>query len=280
MQHFEIPAEILHAFEADGAVCLRRVLDAQWISRLQGAADRIINGTGTEGRLEFTASGRSGRYVSDLFLWRHDPVFRALAFESPLAAVAGQLLRSGKINFLFDHLLCKEPGTADPTKWHQDLPYWPIAGNQVLSIWIALDPVSLETGGVEYVRGSHRWPERYRPVMPSAPEFQSLANMDLPECPSFHRLRDRYEIISWTLEAGDCIAFHALTIHGSGGNSSSTLRRRGLATRWTGDDVTYRTERHALVLPVSPQLAAGAPLDSELFPVVWRAAASAEVDSD
>ena len=30
-----------------------------------------------------------------------------------------------RVNFFFDQLIVKEPGTAQRTPWHQDLPYGP-----------------------------------------------------------------------------------------------------------------------------------------------------------
>ena len=34
--------------------------------------------------------------------------------------------------------------------------YYPVDGDQVVSLWLPLDPVARETS-VEYVKGSHRW---------------------------------------------------------------------------------------------------------------------------
>jgi ectoine hydroxylase-related dioxygenase (phytanoyl-CoA dioxygenase family) len=272
---YAVGGQDIARFWEDGAICLRRVFDADWIARLQPAADRIVAGGGTAGRTEFTAreytaTHQTGRFVSELFLWRQDPVFRSFVLESPAAEVAGRLLRSDKVNFLFDHLLVKEPGTSNPTKWHHDLPHWPIEGDQVLTLWIALDPVRLETGAVQYVKGSHRWGTRYRPVLPNAPDAAAIANAGLPECPAIHKEPGKYEILTWDLEPGDCIAFHALTIHGAGGNKSATQRRRGLATRWTGDDIRFVPGNFVLKLNEDPGLKPGDPLDSDLFPVVWR----------
>lgn len=259
------------AYAADGAICLRGQFDDGWVSRLQAAADEII-AERRRNTQEFTREGKPGRYVSNLFMWREHPVFREFVFGSPAAAIAGEILGAGKINHLFDHLLVKEPGTRDPTVWHHDRPFWPVEGTQICSIWLALDPVTRETGGVEYVAGSHRWPQRYRPVQPHTPELARKRNMDLPDCPAIHKERDRHRMLSWDLEPGDCLVFDSLTVHGSGGNASPETRRRGFATRWCGDDVTYIDAEFVLDLPEAPGLATGAPLDSDLFPVVWRRA--------
>lgn len=257
------------AFVEDGAVCLRRQFDAGWITRLRAATEEILSERGGY-MLEYTPSGGPGRYVGSLFMWRSHPVFHDFVHRSPAAAIAGEIMGSSKINLYSDNLLVKEPGTLDPTLWHHDLPFWSLAGTQVCTVWLALDPVTRETGGVEYVAGSHRWPYRFRPLPPSTPELARKRNMDLPQCPSFDDRRDTYRILSWDLEPGDCVVFDSLTIHGSAGNASSHVRRRGFATRWCGDDVTFLEGDFMLVPPLAPGLVTGDPLDSEMFPVLWR----------
>ena len=36
------------------------------------------------------------------------------------------MMASGSVDFFYDQLFVKEPGTAHPTPWHQDQPYWPV----------------------------------------------------------------------------------------------------------------------------------------------------------
>jgi len=42
-------------------------------------------------------------------------------------------------------------------------------------------------------------------------------------------------------------------------------------TRWTGDDVRYAPKPKVQPLIRQPDIPAGAPLDSDLWPVVWSA---------
>jgi ectoine hydroxylase-related dioxygenase (phytanoyl-CoA dioxygenase family) len=256
------------AFARDGAICLRGHFDEGWIARLQQATEELLSQRSLV--LEYTLQGNPGRFAYTEFMWCVHPVFHEFVHTSPAAAIAGEVMGATKINLFADQLLVKEPGTLDPTRWHHDLPFWPLAGKMTCSIWLALDPVTRETGGVEYVAGSHRWPVRYRPVPPYTPEMSRKRNMDLPECPSFHELRDRYPLLSWDLSPGDCLVFDVLTIHGSAGNTSSAVRRRGFATRWCGDDVTYVDGDFVLTPLYPPGIATGDPLDSDIFPVIWR----------
>ena len=92
--------------------------------------------------------------------------------------MAGQALRSSKATHVFDQLLVKEPGSGTPTRWHHDAPYWPLAGSRLATAWLALDPVSAETGAMRFVKGSHKWGTRFQPVA-----FSSAMRYDTPEPP-------------------------------------------------------------------------------------------------
>lgn len=55
----------------------------------------------------------------------------------------------------------KEPNTVEATDWHHDLPFWPMRGNQILSVWVALTDVGPENSALEYIAGSHKWGKFY-----------------------------------------------------------------------------------------------------------------------
>ena len=71
----------------------------------------------------------------------HDPHHGRLHYASTscLVEVASALMRSEKVNLFFDQSFVKEPNTPDRTPWHNDLPFWPIRGRQVITTWVALD---------------------------------------------------------------------------------------------------------------------------------------------
>ncbi|HEY9567544.1 MAG TPA: phytanoyl-CoA dioxygenase family protein [Thalassobaculum sp.] len=260
----EISTDSIDTYRRDGIVCLRRMFDAGWIAFMVEAVDRAMAAPGRHGE-EYARSG--GRFFGDLDLWqRHEP-FRRFVFESPAAAIAGRLMESTKVNFFYDQLLVKEPGTAERTPWHQDQPYWAVAGRQVCSLWVPFDPVPEETC-VEYVAGSHDWPE-FSPY--HFADGTPYANTGLPPLPDIEAERARHRILRFALEPGDCLVFQAMIVHGAPGNRG-TRRRRALATRWTGDDARYCRRPGEVAIPTSdPGLAHGDVMDCDLFPAVWRA---------
>ena len=258
------------AFARDGVVCLRQVFAPHWIERLRAATEEALAHPGPLAE-DYTPPGKSGRAFNDLDLARRIEGFARFVHESPAAQLCGELMQSCKINFFYDQLIVKEPGTAEKTPWHQDQPYWAVRGRQVCSIWLPLDPVGRDTC-VRYVAGSHEWPE-YNPH--HFADDSAYAGTGLPELPDIDAGPDAYDIRSFAVEPGDCIVFSAMTVHGAPGNASATTRRRAYATRWCGDDARYHVRPGECAIPTrDPGLKDGDHLDCADFPVIWRAGAA------
>ena len=89
--------------------------------------------------------------------------------------------------------------------------------------------------------------------------------------PDIDSEREQYDIKSWQLEPGDCIAFHFLTVHGAPENLSSH-RRRAFSARLLGDDATYVVRGGEMSPPfpgLEKRLKPGMPMDTEEFPVIY-----------
>ncbi|MCZ0951010.1 MAG: phytanoyl-CoA dioxygenase family protein [Rhodospirillaceae bacterium] len=272
---FTVTEDDVLAYEYDGVVCLREVFDADWVERMRGAVDQVLDNPGPL-RQQFR-SDEPGEFISDKFMWTFNEDFRRYVFNSPAAAAAAALMRSVRANIFFDQILVKEPGAAAPSPWHQDVSYWPFSGRQVSSVWMPLDRVDKENGTLEFVRGSHLLKERpfSRDLVfgkdknqPRDSHDQSLRETDDPErLPDIEADRDKWEIVSWVLNPGDAVVFTGLTLHGAPGNHSER-RRRVISTRWMGDDIRYRRKRREATLLRDPGLAPGDRMDCSLFPVV------------
>lgn len=260
-----VSEETVRAYQEDGIVCLRQAFSAEQVAFLQDAVARDMAAPSRMSR-DATRDG-AGRFYSDTFVWRHLPELEGFLRESRAADLARQMMRTRKLNLLFDQFLVKEPGTSTPTVWHHDLPYWPVNGDQICTVWIALDPVTRDSGAVEYVKGSHRWGQRFK-----AESFvdKDLYKEDLPPVPDIEALRDELSFAQYELEPGDCTLHHGLTVHGAPGNLRSDRRRRAYIVRWAGDDAFYYPRPNLQPMLEDPGIAPGGPLDCALFPVMRR----------
>lgn len=261
-----VGAADIAAYERDGVVCLRGMFDADWIAFMREAVAEALANPGPHGE-SYTKAGSPGGFFGDLDMWQRLPGFRRFVFESPAAEIAGRVMGASKINFFYDQLLVKEPGTAERTPWHQDQPYWAVSGRQVCSIWLPFDPVP-QVNAVEYVRGSHLWSRSFLPYHFN--DGSPYRARDLEAMPDIDADRGAYDIVAYEMEPGDCLVFQAMIVHGAPGNASQSYRRRALATRWTGDDARYCVHSGEVAIPTSdPGLKHGDRMDCALFPRVW-----------
>ncbi len=258
-----VTADEVERFQADGVVKLAGLFGHEWIERMRTMTDRSMAHRGDQVREYDTNQG--GRFHANMFQWDVDRDLRAFVFESPAAHVAAVLMGSERVSFFFDHLLVKEPGTVNPTPWHQDLPYWPVAGEQICSLWFAMDRVDESSGAVRYVAGSHRWSTWYRAQ--SFDGSDKYSDQSMPAVPDLDNDPGQ-RIVSFDLEPGDVVAHHVMTMHGAKGNTTTSRRRRGLATRWCGDDAVYDPRPLTMRLPFDSDIPAGAPMRSGRFPLI------------
>lgn len=247
----------------DGAAVLRDVFHAEDLALLARGVDRNLAEPGP--LCLATDSPTGGRFIEDFCRWRHVPEYETFIRTSGIGDLAGGLLDSDEVRLFHDHLLVKEAATSTPTPLHQDQPYYCIDGRQQVSFWIPLDPVPKESS-LELVRGSHANGTWFMPrtFVDKAPMvFDEGALAEVPDVADD-------EIISWSLEPGDCVVFDMLTLHRAAGSSG---RRRVFSVRCIGDDITYAPRPHRTSPPFTELvdvLAPGDPLTGELFPLLYE----------
>lgn len=252
----------LAAYDRDGVVCARGLLDLPLIERLRAALEDVISSQSVLARNLTAGEGFHG----DIFVWKLNDEFRDLALFSYLPKLANQVLRSKRVNFFYEQFFVKRAGCAVETPWHQDIPFWPVAGSQIVSFWITLDTVTRESSGLEFVRGSQKWTQRYKAITPNHDPY--MMDSDLPPAPDFSKRRDEHDVIGWDMEPGDVLLFGPTVCHGSDGNHSNEHDRRALAFRYSGDDVTFAPRHATMPLLWEHGLEPGDGLGGPLFPQV------------
>lgn len=137
-------------------------------------------------------------------------------------------------------LFVKPPRDDGYIAWHQDVAYWDLSGDRVVSAWIALTDSTTTNGCVRVVPGSHRGP---------------LLAHRLGGDRANHLLRGQMaevvippeRVASVELRAGQLSLHHGRILHGSIGNSSAELRA-GLAVRCISPEVRQRGPRPGAML--------------------------------
>jgi ectoine hydroxylase-related dioxygenase (phytanoyl-CoA dioxygenase family) len=255
----------IRRFDTHGVVHVRGLFPDAWIARMACAVDRIHSEPTPMGR---AVSDPEQGFTNDLFVWKSDDDFRDWVYHSPAAHVAQQVLRAQRVRHFYDQLFVKPPGCHVPTPWHHDVTFWPVdvESRNLCSIWITFDAISRDASGLEFVRGSHRWPERYKAITPTFDPY--MMDSSFADPPDIDGQRDRYDLFCPDMEPGDCLIFDAHVVHGSSGNTTTGSPRRAFSTRWMGEGVVYDPRHATMPLLWSHGLEAGDALAGPLFPQV------------
>ena len=270
--------------DVDGAICLRNVFSEKWVAL---AAEGIRKNIEHPSALFQRMSGDDGGdFLSDMWARRYIEEFEEFALQSPAASIAAQCLRTDRVRLLQDTWFSKSPGTFERTPWHHD--------NVVLgpfcSVWVALDQIPREAT-LEFVRASHTWDQLLMPKSffeqnaddnaTSAEQFyveyhgkiglRSDGDIFSP-VPDIEADRDAFDIIAWDMEPGDCLVFHARTLHGSPGNSLAHDTRR-MVTRWVDRTAVLAPHGEPVVQQLieadfDVELKVGQPISGAMFPEV------------
>jgi non-heme Fe2+,alpha-ketoglutarate-dependent halogenase len=143
------------------------------------------------------------------------------------------LMRDAKVldaveGLLGPNILCwntffwiKEVGSESFVSWHQDLRYWGLDANDLVTAWLALSPATLESGCMRVLPGSHT-----DELMPHQDEYQQ-DNL-LTRGQEIAIEVDESKTIAMPLQPGQMSMHNVRVAHASGPNQSSD-RRIGLS---------------------------------------------------
>ena len=267
----QVSRDDIATFQRDGVLCLRQAVAAHWVERLALGVEQNMANPGPMAQ-HYTDADGSGAYFGDYCNWRQIPDFAAFVFQSPMAEGAAALIATRRVQFFHEHVLVKNPGTHEVTPWHHDQPYYVVDGDQVVSFWVALDPVDRSVCP-RFVAGSHRWGRLFYPRRFKDGADYDYAGEGFETMPDIDAATADYDILSWDLQPGDAIAFHFKTVHKAPANKTSN-RRRAIAFRWLGDDAHY-AERPGTPSPPYPNMGIGQQpgdrLREDWFPTIWPA---------
>ena len=111
----------------------------------------------------------------------------------------------------------KEARSPSYVSWHQDLRYWGLSGDTLVSAWIALGPARSEHGCMRFVPGSHRLDILEHRDSYDAANFLTRgqeAQIDI----------DEDQTVQVELNAGQASLHHGRLLHASGPNQSDQRR--------------------------------------------------------
>jgi len=181
--------------------------------------------------------GRTPRRLLNAF--GRDAAFRAIARDKDILKTLRSLMANAAIMLSQNHHNCvmtKHPGFSSVTSWHQDIRYWRFDRRELVSVWIALGPETVENGCLLVIPGSHRLefdPGQFDAALFFREDYEPNAGL-------------LASATSVELAAGDVLFFHSRTLHAAGRNQSNVVKRSLVFTYRTADNQPIPETRSAV----------------------------------
>ena len=260
--------EQLESFRRDGFVIVEEgFIDEAAIEKLRERFDRLFAGEYETGIRPDEVNWVPGRDPEDRTRqicngWKADPWIAAQTLCERTGRLAAQLMGWDGVRIVQDNVIWKPPGTKS-LGMHQDGSYLDyLVPPEMVTVWVALDDTSAESGTVTYAAGSHRWPRSPE----NRGEFHAPADWLAP----VHRAvppGEEVRLVPVEVRAGGAAIHHFNTFHGSGANTGSVHRRAVIShlvpagARFHPEHVDPVYSRYRRVGDLS--------LDESFFPIVW-----------
>ena len=260
-----IKKEVINSYNTDGVVVLRNIISKSWLEKLKVGITKNFDNP-SKYKCVYEKSNGKELFYDDYCNWNRINEYKDFLFNSQLAKIASQLMKSKKVNIFHEHVLIKEAGAEKKTPWHQDQSYYCVEGEQNISFWCPLDKVNKDSSP-EFISKSHKWTKKFLPTKFFGESYEHV-DKDFEEIPDIENSREKFNILSYDLNPGDIICFNFATVHGAPGNKSVGVRR-AFSARFIGDDARY-VKRKGEMSPPFPNIffKNGEILDSDTFPVV------------
>lgn len=250
----QITSEERRQFQRDGVVCLRSIIDPDWVDLArEGIEDQRRSPT------EYaTIVEKDDLYflVDQMPTYRNAKL-RRVALESGAADVVKELYGINQVRWLYDQLFYKGSGQVPETPWHQDTVYGFLNGPNIVRVWIPVDHAPRQTS-IEVVRGSHLWNIEYDIIQHIAVLEDNVAHTKTGKfnyldtradtrhkLPNIEECRDSFDIVGFEADPGDVIAFNYHILHHAGAGLNPNEKRRAFA-------VVYGDERTTLMHRPNP----------------------------
>lgn len=169
-----------------------------------------------------------------LNLWQTNDRVKKLMLDERIGKLATDLSGADGIRIWHDQALIKR-AWANPTSWHLDTPFWSFSDRKALSIWVALDDVTLENGCMFFIPGSYK-----------ETRFESpLIGKNVGDIFNFYPLFKNAKSVPAVMKAGSCSFHNGLTIHGAQANMTSGFRR-AMTCAYMPDGSTFNGQPNIL----------------------------------
>src|SRR5277367_2265047 len=219
----QVSADQLIALRRDGFLLIEGLASKEEIDSLRAPFDRMFSerrgwNAGDLFDMVGTDSPEQGLSLPQL-VWpsRYEPLLRQTKLAANARSIAEQIL-GPKLENDLEHAISKPPFSGAATPWHQDDAFHRKGSGvpESISIWMPLQDVTIESGCMQYIRGSNLGPLYPHRSPHNDPRIHALETVSIP---------DLTNCVAVPMRAGDAVIHLSRTLHSAGINTTDQPRR-------------------------------------------------------
>lgn len=219
----------LEAYREDGYVLLGRVLTDAQLEDLRAAEAHFRAARGVD-------PDKPGTHFFSKMA-PYSPAVREVATQGEFLPMLPDFIGSPNVAFRHDQFVTKMPDRGQSKSdfpWHQDEGYEPVEPAMGVTIWIALDDMTLDNGCIWVVPRSHK--QGHLPHESRGSDGYLTLEVEGDGTPAL-------------MKAGEGIAFTGLTLHRSKYNNTNQVRR-AFFVGYADASATFQPRRVAQPVPL------------------------------
>ncbi|MDE0709545.1 MAG: phytanoyl-CoA dioxygenase family protein, partial [bacterium] len=139
-----LTADQVAQYRQDGYMCPVRVMDAARAAGYRRMLEQFESEQGGP------VAGALRNKCHLLFRWVDELMRDATVLDAVEDLIGENILCWNTLFWI------KEPETKSYVSWHQDLNYWGLDTDDLITVWLALSPATPESGCMSVLPGSHR----------------------------------------------------------------------------------------------------------------------------
>ena len=234
----ELAGQQIADYQDNGFTIIEDFLTRDELEEWRAAVDETVTERGLYRPPKERAGENAGYYtrvfIQSLNMWQESDRIKALVLDPRIGKMCCELEGIDGIRVWHDQALIKEPW-GNQTSFHLDNPYWSFSSRHAISIWVALDDVTVENGCLHFLPGTHKtatWEncgigQNMADIFSVYPEWASI------------------ESVSGPMRAGSCSFHNGLLAHGAGANMTNGYRR-AMTCAYMPDGSTFNGTRNVL----------------------------------
>ncbi len=258
---YDLSQSQIDFFAREGFIKIKDVLSPGSLLHLRGELFRLLS----ESISQKLDGGVRDRFLSLDMVWLENELVRQFVLSPRIGKLAADLLGVPSVRLYHDNIMSKEPGCGR-TPWHYDDHHFPIASDDVVTVWIPVQPIPKAMGPLAFAKSI----EAYK-LVESIPfnKFDTSYDRRVSEAFKQHGMVTD----DGPFDLGEISFHHNLSFHTAGANK--TARSRIVLSNTFFADGARLVDQPTMVSgdwrKFAPGVQPGARLASPVNPICWPA---------